>query len=1095
MKWVRNLVFLGLIISLGHLAPSLSAEVRVWNGTITLPTYLLGDEDPNPPFPLAYPQNAYPYTMLDDLTDKKEPRTYRAIFLENEFLKATILPGMGGRLYSLYDKINRRDVVYRNNVVKYGLVAVRGAWISGGFEFNFPSNGHQLTNVSPILSASRQNPDGSATVILGDIDQITGMYWDLAYSLHPGEARLEQHVTLFNCTPITNLYQYWMNTAIAATDDLQYVFPTREITPHFPYTVWSYPVWKGIDYSWYKNIREPTSMFPDQCYRNFFGAYYHRSDYGVAHVADYRDVPGRKVWTWGVADDGLVWTKLLTDQDGPYNELQSGRYETQMYSDFMPPRRVESFTEYWYPVQGLGGGFVEATSQLALNVRYIAPSATEKERVEFLLSPTVEIQSAKFRVTLGSHLLREFGPISLMPLTPAKFVVNVIDPYAANTKLAAEVVSSDRQILLRWSAADPIDGNPDFVPAVGVHTPEPKSSGGMTVEELFMRGIEEERITQLEESAIETYRQALKRDPSYVPALLKLAWRAYRSADFREAESFVERALDRTSIDPTVYYTAGVIYRAAGKLSLAQNSFWAAIRYDGPAGPNFTQLGEVSIQQKRYEEAVSLLRQALRYNPEDALAAADLAASLRLSRKLDQAARVVDEALHRMPLLPFALAEKWRIAEARGDHESAKTAWRRWEASIPRDAQYYLEVAAWYHGLRDWASSDALLQMACKELADKSVSPLVYYYLASNALREDRDKLADEYFAKAASAPYEKVFPNRLSDSQVLMDAVSHNSKDLNAKYLLGNFLFARGRYDDAFRLWLKTQEEGFTASVLERNLGLYAWRVKKDLESAASFYEKAIKLAPNDFHLYADLDEIYCQMGDRTRRVRLFAVAPVAVLDRDLLRVRHARLLIEQKQNDQAVEALGNHNFKSWEATVIIHWEKTDAVREVFALANLKKGLEKLKEDKFREAEQAFRAALEYPANFNVGKSDTPNDERTLYWLGKTLKAQGREGEARETWQRAADLGKEKGGISRVFAGLSLRELGQTQEAERILTGLARAPANEQVGAADLYAAGVLDLLENRKAEANANFRRLLQIDPFFWPARLELEEVDSST
>jgi hypothetical protein len=59
----------------------------------------------------------------------------------------------------------------------------------------------------------------------------------------------------------------------------------------------------------------------------------------------------------------------------------------------------------------------------------------------------------------------------------------------------------------------------------------------------------------------------------------------------------------------------------------------------------------------------------------------------------------------------------------------------------------------------------------------------------------------------------------------------------------------------------------------------------------------------------------------------------------------------------------------------------------------------------------------------------------------------------------------------------------------------LAPVPANEQVGAADLYAAGVFDLLENRKAEAKANFRRLLQMDPFFWPARLELEEVDSST
>jgi hypothetical protein len=64
--------------------------------------------------------------MLDDITDHREPKTYRAIFLENEFLKATILPELGGRVYSLFDKTAQREVFYRNHVVKYGLVALRG---------------------------------------------------------------------------------------------------------------------------------------------------------------------------------------------------------------------------------------------------------------------------------------------------------------------------------------------------------------------------------------------------------------------------------------------------------------------------------------------------------------------------------------------------------------------------------------------------------------------------------------------------------------------------------------------------------------------------------------------------------------------------------------------------------------------------------------------------------------------------------------------------------------------------------------------------------------------------------------------------------
>ena len=104
--------------------------------------------------------------------------------------------------------------------------------------------------------------------------------------------------------------------------------------------------------------------------RNFFGIYYHASNYGVVHVADFRQDPGKKIWTWGTAPVGKIWDHILSDNDGSYNEIQSGRFYTQGYREFMNPRRVETWTEYWYPVRGLDGGFVEATSQLAINAVY-----------------------------------------------------------------------------------------------------------------------------------------------------------------------------------------------------------------------------------------------------------------------------------------------------------------------------------------------------------------------------------------------------------------------------------------------------------------------------------------------------------------------------------------------------------------------------------------------------------------------------------------------------------------------------------------------------------------------------------------------------
>ena len=147
-----------LITLFGLLAsclPAFAENAQVWQDSLEIPTYPLGAEDPNPPFPLADQRRIYPYTLLDDLTDRREAKSYKAVYLENEFLKATVLPELGGHLYSLYDKVNKREVFYRNHVVKYGLVSLRGAWVSGGMEFNFP-NGHTVVTVSPVAFTTMQ---------------------------------------------------------------------------------------------------------------------------------------------------------------------------------------------------------------------------------------------------------------------------------------------------------------------------------------------------------------------------------------------------------------------------------------------------------------------------------------------------------------------------------------------------------------------------------------------------------------------------------------------------------------------------------------------------------------------------------------------------------------------------------------------------------------------------------------------------------------------------------------------------------------------------------------------------------------------------
>ena len=105
----------------------------------------------------------YPYTMEDRLLHRSEDRAYRKIILENDLLKITILPELGGHLWSAHDKVSGRDIFYNNQVVKPGLIALRGAWCATGVEWNFPI-GHSVSTVSPVDYATFENADGSVTV-------------------------------------------------------------------------------------------------------------------------------------------------------------------------------------------------------------------------------------------------------------------------------------------------------------------------------------------------------------------------------------------------------------------------------------------------------------------------------------------------------------------------------------------------------------------------------------------------------------------------------------------------------------------------------------------------------------------------------------------------------------------------------------------------------------------------------------------------------------------------------------------------------------------------------------------------------------------
>ncbi|NLF16735.1 MAG: DUF5107 domain-containing protein, partial [Lentisphaerae bacterium] len=316
-----------------------------------LPTYQRGPDSPW--LPLSFggrlrQRTVWPYHAQDDIDiatmRRDDTCRHTAVRLSNGLLEAIVLPGMNGRLYSLRDLRSGRELFYRNHVVKPALVALRGAWLSGGVEFNFPTLGHTVSTVSPVFHRCIEGPREVA-VVVGDIDRSTGQRWQVRMGLREGRAALDVDLTLANPNPWRERLYYWENAAVPAAADMRFVCRCDWTvgTPSLPF-----PMRDGIDRSLHVNNPTPLDHFGYRSHADVFGAYYSDRRLGTYHVAPRISLPGQKYFTWGTHEDNRIWERFLTDDDGQYVEIQAGLLESQWFSDWLQPQEVARAHGSWF---------------------------------------------------------------------------------------------------------------------------------------------------------------------------------------------------------------------------------------------------------------------------------------------------------------------------------------------------------------------------------------------------------------------------------------------------------------------------------------------------------------------------------------------------------------------------------------------------------------------------------------------------------------------------------------------------------------------------------------------------------------------------
>ena len=160
---------------------------------LEFPTYGFSDPDPVP----HTESPLYPYFRFDGSVAKSTPKKWKAVILENEKIKVTMLPEIDGKVWGAEDKATGRAFLYYNHVVKFRNIALRGPWCSGGIEFNFGITGHAPTSATPVDWHVRSNDDGSVSYFASATEYINRTTWQVEVRLAPGAEHFTTHTTPF----------------------------------------------------------------------------------------------------------------------------------------------------------------------------------------------------------------------------------------------------------------------------------------------------------------------------------------------------------------------------------------------------------------------------------------------------------------------------------------------------------------------------------------------------------------------------------------------------------------------------------------------------------------------------------------------------------------------------------------------------------------------------------------------------------------------------------------------------------------------------------------------------------------------------------
>jgi Domain of unknown function (DUF5107) len=331
--------------------------------------------------------NPLPYALQNGYSRDLRPRDIPALRLTNGQLEALVLPGLGGRLWSLRDLGADRDLVFANRRLQFANLALTDAWFAGGIEWNLGSTGHSATTSRPVFAGSLSSSRG-AGLRIWEWERTRDLVFSVDLLMPADRPLLLAFVRVCNPDPEAKPLYWWTNIAAPEEPGVRVLAPAVgawrtgydgsiarvdiPFTADDPTTDVSYPLsaQRAADY-----------FFQVRSGRRPWIAAVQADGRGLVQTST-AELRGRKLFCWGTAAGGRHWQEWLCGPDSRYLEIQAGLATTQLEHQRLEGNAEISWAEAYAPIEAAPGAVHESWSEAVSEISALLTSAVPDEELD-----------------------------------------------------------------------------------------------------------------------------------------------------------------------------------------------------------------------------------------------------------------------------------------------------------------------------------------------------------------------------------------------------------------------------------------------------------------------------------------------------------------------------------------------------------------------------------------------------------------------------------------------------------------------------------------------------------------------------------------